>query len=125
MLTIDIAHCFSWLLGGHAMAKGSLEQGARTIMVYNQPPFGCYPSYISTLGLRNMSGPIDSDGCLIDVNVVVQATNVQFEAELRILHTKIPANTSIILVDLYSIINTLIQNGTQFGKNPKVLIVSN
>jgi len=112
-------------LGGHAMAKGSIEQGARIITVYNQPPFGCYPSYISTLGLRNMSGPIDSDGCLTDVNVVVQATNVQFEADLRILRTKIPANTSIILVDLYSIINTLIRNGTQFGKNPKVLIVSN
>lgn len=125
MLTIDIAHCFSWLLGGHAMAKGLIEQGARTIMVYNQPPFGCYPIYISTLGLRNMSAPIDSDGCLIDVNVVVQATNVQFEADLRILHTKFPANTSIILVDLYSIINTLIRNGTQFGKNPKVIIVSN
>jgi hypothetical protein len=72
-----------------------------------------------------MSAPIDSDGCLIDVNVVVQATNVQFEADLRILHTKFPANTSIILVDLYSIINTLIRNGTQFGKNPKVIIVSN
>jgi hypothetical protein len=125
MLTIDIAHCFSWLLGGHAMTKGSIEQGARTITVYNQPPLGCYPSYTSTLGLRNMSAPIDSDGYLIDVNVVVQATNVQFEADLRILCTKIPANTSIILVDLYSIINTLIRKGTQFGKNPKVLIVSN
>jgi hypothetical protein len=55
-----------------------------------------------------MSAPIDSDGCLIDVNVVVQATNVQFETDLRILRTKIPANTSIILVDLYSIINSLI-----------------
>jgi phospholipase/lecithinase/hemolysin len=102
-----------------------IEQGANTIMVHNIPPLGCYPVFIETLKHFNKTGPIDSDGCITDVNVVIQATNAQFVADLEIIRTKIPTNTSIIVADLYSIVNTIIRNGSQFGMNPKSLILSN
>lgn len=105
--------------------QGLIEQGANTIMVHNIPPLGCYPLFIATLKLLNMTGPIDSDGCITDVNLVIQATNAQFVADLEILRTKIPTNISIIVADLYSIVNTIIRNGSQFGMNPKLLILSN
>lgn len=98
-----------------AGVEGLIEQGANTIMVHNIPPLGCYPLFIATLKLLNMTGPIDSDGCITDVNLVIQATNAQFVADLEILRTKIPTNISIIVADLYSIVNTIIRNGSQFG----------
>ncbi|KAH8946803.1 hypothetical protein BDL97_11G005800 [Sphagnum fallax] len=98
-----------------AGVESLIEQGANTIMVHNIPPLGCYPVFIETLKHFNKTGPIDSDGCITDVNVVIQATNAQFVADLEIIRTKIPTNTSIIVADLYSIVNTIIRNGSQFG----------
>ncbi len=90
------------------------QQGARNIMVLNVPPAGCYPVSVQMLGPWNASA-LDSDGCLTALNSAIQASNALLKAGLDDLRAR-TADASIILADLYSIVKTLITNGSQFGK---------
>lgn len=93
--------------------KSLYQQGARNIMVLNVPPAGCYPVSVQMLGPWNASA-LDSDGCLTALNSAIQASNALLKAGLDDLRAR-TADASIILADLYSIVKTLITNGSQFG----------
>lgn len=89
------------------------KQGARTLMVFNVPPLGCYPAFLATPALRNMS-TVDAHGCLASLNAAVEGTNSLIHSGLQGLGNKYP-DATIIYADLYRVLQTLIWNGTAYG----------
>lgn len=91
--------------------------GAKTIMVFNVPPLGCYPAFLSVPSLRNESG-IDEFGCLGKLNAAISDTNSQIRTGLAGLRTKY-SDATIIYADFYTVLFTLVRNGTQHGFKEK------
>lgn len=100
----------------NAMVQNTEElynQGARTLMVFNVPPLGCYPAFLASPRIRNMS-TVDPHGCLATVNEAVETTNSLIRSGLKDLRSKHP-DATIIYADLYTILKDLIVNGTSYG----------
>ncbi|KAG0570243.1 hypothetical protein KC19_6G147200 [Ceratodon purpureus] len=89
------------------------EQGARTLMVFNIPPLGCYPAFLASSRIRNMS-TVDTYGCLATLNAAIEATNTLIRTGLQELQVKHP-DATIIYADLYKVLQNLIRNGTSYG----------
>lgn len=89
------------------------KQGARTLMVFNVPPLGCYPAFLASSRIRNMS-KLDTYGCLATLNAAIEATNSLIRTGLQELQVKHP-DATIIYADLYKVVQTLIRNGTSYG----------
>lgn len=89
------------------------NQGARTVMVFNLPPLGCYPVFLASLASSNLSN-YDSRGCLATLNEVIQSTNVLIKAGVQALGKKYPGAT-FIYVDMYTLLDGVLSNPSAYG----------
>ena len=97
------------------MLQELYHQGARTLMVFNIAPLGCYPVFLASLASRNLS-TFDSRGCLATLNEAAQSTNVLIKAGLQALGKKYP-DATFIHVDMYSLLDAILNNPSAYG-NP-------
>lgn len=96
------------------MLQELYNQGARTVMVFNLPPLGCYPVFLASLASSNLSD-YDSRGCLATLNEVIQSTNVLIKAGVQALGKKYPGAT-FIYVDMYTLLDGVLSNPSAYGK---------
>jgi phospholipase/lecithinase/hemolysin len=90
------------------------QQGAKTLMIFNIPPLGCYPAFLASLASRNLS-TFDSRGCLTTLNEAVQSTNVLVKAGLKALSNKYP-DATFINADLYGFLDAVLNNPADYGE---------
>ena len=96
------------------MLQELYHQGARTLMVFNIPPLGCYPAFLASLASRNVS-TFDSRGCLATLNEVIQSTNVLIKVGVKALGKKYP-DATITHADMYSFLDAILSNPSTYGK---------
>ena len=97
------------------MLQELYHQGARTLMIFNVPPLGCYPGFLANIAPRNLS-TFDSRGCLATLNEVIQSTNVLIKAGLKALGKKYP-DATITYADQYGFLDAILSNPSTYGKS--------
>ncbi|KAL8495020.1 hypothetical protein ACS0TY_019246 [Phlomoides rotata] len=85
--------------------------GGRTFLVFNLAPMGCYPELL--VESRNASD-IDTFGCLISCNNVVDAYNSMLRAGLDQARHELPEG-DLIHVDTHTILRGIFDNPTSYG----------
>ncbi|KAH7288976.1 hypothetical protein KP509_31G052200 [Ceratopteris richardii] len=88
------------------------ETGARTFWVMDVGPQGCLPFVLSKY--PHTMADLDDTGCAEPYNRVVQTYNNLLRSQLAALRDELPMAT-IVYVDTYSILHTMIENGPRFG----------
>lgn len=97
---------FSWNL------KELYGLGGRTFLVLNLAPIGCYPAFL--VELPHQSSDLDSFGCMISYNNAVVEYNKKLKETLAQTRAAL-SDTSVIYVDIYSILLELFQHPTNHG----------
>ncbi|GLJ06708.1 hypothetical protein SUGI_0045820 [Cryptomeria japonica] len=89
--------------------------GARKILIQNNLPIGCSPSYLST-----KDGEKDSSGCLKDYNEFSEKSNKLLKQMVKRLQQKNP-RVSIVFADYYNAALTIIKKPSSYGLQRDVL----
>jgi len=86
--------------------------GAKTFYIFNQPPAGCTPYYLTLFKDKSSK---DEFGCLSAYNDVFQNFNVKLKAAVD-NYRQIWPDTVILLYDWYAATYEVIQNQAKYGK---------
>ncbi|KAK1441039.1 hypothetical protein QVD17_06875 [Tagetes erecta] len=81
--------------------------GARRIVVFSAPPFGCIPIE------RTLAGGLNRQ-CVDKYNKAAQMFNNMLKQEIQILASSLP-ETKVVLADLYNPLMSIIENPRQYG----------
>ncbi|XP_047172077.1 GDSL esterase/lipase At4g01130-like [Vigna umbellata] len=92
--------------------KELYAQGARTIMVFNLGPVGCYPGYL--VQLPHATSDFDEFGCIASYQNVVNYYNKLLKDTVSQTRQSLP-DVSLIHVDTYSALSELFHHPTLYG----------
>ncbi|XBH97550.1 hypothetical protein VPH35_127205 [Triticum aestivum] len=87
--------------------------GARKFMVFNMAPIGCYPAFL--VELPHSSNDLDEYGCMTSYNSAVVYYNELLNNSLAEVR-KTLQNTSIVLIDKYSVMLELFRHPEDHGE---------
>ncbi|CAM6101443.1 unnamed protein product [Calypogeia fissa] len=87
--------------------------GARNFLVFNVPPQGCSPQYLTIFGSLNQAD-YDEYGCLIAYNQVIQVFNSQLKTAIDGLRSSLVGST-ILYFDYYQANIAVMQDPKSYG----------
>ncbi|GLJ38023.1 hypothetical protein SUGI_0774110 [Cryptomeria japonica] len=116
----SIAEVQSFIIPVISKIQGALrtlitQGGAKKILIQNNLPIGCSPSYLSV-----REGELDDMGCLKEYNDLAQRSNMVLKQMVEELQTQHP-NISIVFADYYNAAISILKDPLSNGLRPEVL----